>query len=144
MPDKPSADRGSRATTSISFMEALRRNRSGALLAGLVVMVVTALVLSAAVPNDLNTATSILLILLLAAAIGFAVKATSPAIDAPTLATAGGLALVGVPFMLVAGTAGESFDGAMLAALGSEFLTVEAVLGAAIAVVVAAWGDRPK
>ncbi len=138
---------------TISFLDALRKNRVGALLAGLVVMVAAALVLSAAVPEDLNTAIAILLILLLAVAVGFTVKVTSPKPDGPMMLVAGALSAIGVPILFGAGgassealgafgTEGMSFDQAILASLQDMYLTVGSALAAVVAVIVAAWGRR--
>ena len=140
---------------TISFLDALRRNRVGALLSGLVVMIAAALVLSAAVPSDLNTAIAVLLIVLLAAAVGFAIKVSSPAPDAPTLLAAGALAAIGVPLMFGAGGAvaaasapaavgasAPSFDQLVLASLQGGYLTVGSAIAAVVAIVVAGWGKR--
>ena len=73
---------------TISFLEVLRRNRVGNLVSGLVVMFAAALLLSAAVPSDLNIVIEILLILLLAGI--FAVRVRSAASgrrEAPMMAT---------------------------------------------------------
>jgi hypothetical protein len=141
---------------TISFLDALRQNRSGALLSGLLVMIAAALVLSAAVPSDLNTAIAVVLIVLLAVAIGFAVKVTSARVDAPMLLVAGGLAAVGVPILFGAGGTNSgasildvsvgtpSFDQAILASLQAGFLTVGSAIAATVAICVAAWGPRPK
>jgi hypothetical protein len=141
---------------TISFLDALRKNRAGALLSGLIVMIAAALVLSAAVPSDLNTAIAVLLILLLAAAVGFAVKVTSAKVDAATLLTAGGLAAVGVPLLFGAGGAGYlaqslglsgadlSFDQSILMSLQGGFITVGSAIAAVVAIVIAAWGQRSK
>ena len=146
MPDKRVPDEAA----GISFMVALRRNRVGALLAGLVVTVGVALVLGAAVPSDLNTAIAVILILLLAAAVGFAVKATSPMQDMPMMVTAGALAAIGVPLLFDAGGAasvsdgGLGFDQAMLAGLFDSYLSVGSGLAAVVAIIVAAWGERAR
>lgn len=140
---------------TISFLDALRKNRVGALLAGLLVMVAAALILSAAVPEDLNTAIAILLILLLAVAVGFTVKVTSPKSDGPMMLIAGGLAAIGVPILFGAGGAniaalggsgvgGPSFDQAILASLQDGYLTVGSALAAVVAIIVAVWGMRSK
>lgn len=130
---------------TISFIEALRQNRGGALLSGILVMVAAALVLSAAVPDDLNTAIAVLLIVLLAVAVGFTVKVTSAKQDGPAMLTAGGLAAVGVPILFGAGISGPvSFDDAVLASLQDNYLTVGSALAAVVAITVAAWGTRTK
>jgi hypothetical protein len=132
------------------IIDALRRNRAGALLAGLVVMVAVALVLGAAVPPDLNTAIAVLVILLLATAVGFAVKVTSPKQDTPMVVTAGALAAIGVPLLFGAGGAtsvsdgGRGFDQAMLAGIFDSYLSAGSALAAVVAIIVAAWGERAR
>jgi hypothetical protein len=143
---------------TISFLDALRKNRVGALITGLIVTVAAALILSAAVPDDLNTAIAILLILLLAVAVGFTVKVTSPKADGPMMLAAGALAAIGVPILFGAGGAGAtvldptgtlvlggpSFDQAILSSLMDGYLTVGSALAAVVAITVAAWGARSK
>jgi hypothetical protein len=143
---------------TISSLDALRRNRVGALISGLIVTVAVALILSAAVPDDLNTAIAILLILLLAVAVGFTVKVTSPKQDGPMMLAAGSLAAIGVPILFGAGGAGvvatsdiaplvlggPSFDQAILSSLMDGYLTVGSALAAVVAITVAAWGARSK
>ncbi|MBN2176611.1 MAG: hypothetical protein JW722_03030 [Demequinaceae bacterium] len=129
---------------TVSFLETLRKNRAGALLTGLIVTVAVALILSAAVPDDINSMIAILLIVLLALAIGFAVKVTSPKQDVPMVFTAGGLAAIGVPILFGAGTHGIAFDDAILYALGDEYLSVGSALAAIVAITVAVWGPRSK
>jgi hypothetical protein len=142
----------------ISSLDALRRNRVGALISGLIVTVAVALILSAAVPDDLNTAIAILLILLLAVAVGFTVKVTSPKQDGPMMLAAGALAAIGVPILFGAGGAGAtildstgtlvlggpSFDQAILSSLMDGYLTIGSALAAIVAITVAAWGTRSK
>lgn len=133
----------------ISFIDALRRNRVGALLSGIIVTVATALVLSAAVPDDCTTANAVILILLLAVAVGFTVKVASAEQDAPTLLTAGALAAIGVPIVFIAGGAiafggyaGATFDDSILESLTHDYLTVGSAIAAVVAVIVAGWGPR--
>jgi len=130
------------AKPTISFLEVLRRNRVGNLVAGLVVMFAAALLLSAAVPNDLNIVIEILLILLLAAAVGFTVRVTSPDQGAGTLVVAAILAAVGTPILFVTGVSPGSFGAAMLASFQSGFVAVAAALAAIVAVICAGWGKR--
>ncbi len=127
---------------TISFLDVLRRNRVGNLVVGLIVMFAAALLLSAAVPNDLNIVIEILLILLLAAAVGFAVRVTSPDQGVGTLVTAGILAAVGTPILFVTGSDPGSFGAALLASFGSNYLQVAAALAAIVAVICAGWGKR--
>jgi len=127
---------------TISFLEVLRRNRVGNLVSGLVVMFAAALLLSAAVPSDLNIVIEILLILLLAAAVGFTVRVTSPDQGAGTLVTAAILAAVGTPILFVTGSDPGSFGAAMLASFGASYLEVAAALAAIVAVICAGWGKR--
>jgi hypothetical protein len=130
------------AKQTISFLEVLRRNRVGNLVSGLVVMFAAALLLSAAVPSDLNIVIEILLILLLAAAVGFAVRVTSPDQGVGTLVTAAFLAGVGTPILFVTGSDPGSFGTALLASFGSGYLQVAAALAAIVAVICAGWGKR--
>ena len=130
------------AKQTISFLEVLRRNRVGNLVSGLVVMFAAALLLSAAVPNDLNIVIEILLILLLAAAVGFTVRVTSPDQGVGTIVTAAILAAVGTPILFVTGSDPGSFGAAMLASFQSGFVAVAAALAAIVAVICAGWGKR--
>ncbi len=127
---------------TISFLDALRRNRVGALLSGLIVMLVAALLLSAAVPNDLNIVIELLLLLLLGAAVGFSVRVTAPDQKAATLWTAAGLAALGTTIMFGTGTGQGSFGDNLLQSLGSGFEYVAAGLAAVIAIICAGWGKR--
>ncbi len=127
---------------TISFLDVLRRNRVGNVLTGLIVMFAAALLLSAAVPSDLNIVIEILLIVLLAAAVGFAVRVTSPDQAGGTLLTAAVLAAVGTPILFVTGSDPGSFGAALLASFGSGFLQVAAALAAIVAVICAGWGKR--
>lgn len=127
---------------TISFLDVLRRNRVGNVLTGLIVMFAAALLLSAAVPSDLNIVIEILLIVLLAAAVGFAVRVTSPDQAGGTLLTAAVLAAVGTPILFVTGSDPGSFGVALLASFGSGFLQVAAALAAIVAVICAGWGKR--
>jgi hypothetical protein len=127
---------------TLSFLDALRRNRVGNLVSGLIVMFAAALLLSAAVPDDLNIVIKLLLILLLAAAVGFTVRVTSPDQGAGTLVTAAILAAVGTPILFVTGSAPVSFGAALLASFDSGYLQVEAALAAIFAVICAGWGKR--
>ncbi len=127
---------------TISFVEALRINRVGALLSGLVVMLFVALLLSSAVPQDINVVIELLLILLLSAAIGFAVRYTSPNQGAATLGTAAFLAAIGTPIMLVTGSAKGSFGEALLQSFATDYLAVASAFAAVIAVICAGWGRR--
>lgn len=127
---------------TISFLDTLRRNRVGALLAGLIVMIAVALLLSAAVPDDLNTVIALLLIVLLGAAVGFAVRLTAPDQGAATMFTAGALAALGTPIMFDTGSGLGSFDESLLASFRDSPLFVAAGLAAIVAIIVAAWGRR--
>jgi hypothetical protein len=128
---------------TISFLDTLRKNRSGALISGIVVTIAVALILSAAVPTDLNSLIAIFLTLLLGIAVGFAVKVTSPTQDGPTMLTAGALAAIGVPIIFDAGSE-MAFDDAILMSLFSGYLSVGSALAAIVAIIVAAWGPRSK
>lgn len=130
------------AKQTISFLEVLRRNRVGNLVSGLIVMFAAALLLSAAVPSDLNIVIEILLILLLAAAVGFTVRVTSPDQRVGTLVTAGILAALGTPILFVTGSDPGSFGAALLASFSSDYLQVAAALAAIVAVICAGWGKR--
>jgi hypothetical protein len=129
---------------TISFFDALRRNRVGALISGLVVMLAVALLLSAAVPDDLNIVIALLLISLLAAAIGFTVRVTSPDQKAATLWTAAGLAALGTPimFMNVNVAPDTSFGDALLTSFHDSYFYVSSALAAIIAIICAGWGKR--
>lgn len=127
---------------TISFIEVLRRNRVGNLVSGLIVMFAAALLLSAAVPNDLNIVIEILLILLLAAAVGFTVRVTSPDQGAGTLVKAAILAAVGTSILFVTGSDPGSFGAALLASFASSYLRVAAALAAIVAVICVGWGKR--
>jgi hypothetical protein len=110
---------------TISFLDVLRRNRVGALVSGLVVMFAAALLLSAAVPDDLNIVIALL-----------------PDQGAWTLVTAAVLAGIGTPILLVTGSSTESFGDALLSSLASEYLSVAAALAAIAAAICAGWGKR--
>lgn len=127
---------------TISFLDVLRRNRVGGLLSGLIVMLAVAMILSAAVPNDLNVVIALLLTFLLATAVGFVVRVTSANQGAGTLVTAAVLAGLGTPIMFATGASQSSFGDALLESLYSEYLFVAAALGAIIAVIWAGWGKR--
>ncbi len=127
---------------TISFLDVLRRNRVGALLAGLVVMLAAALILSAAVPDDLNVVIALLLIILLAAAVGFTVRVTSPDRATGTLVTAALLAGLGTPIMFDTGTSTASFGDALLSSFNGTYFYVAAALSAIIAAICAGWGKR--
>jgi len=127
---------------TISFLDALRRNRVGALISGLVVMFAAALLLSAAVPDDINVVIALLLLILLAAAVGFTVRVTSPDQKAATLWTAAGLAALGTPIMFGTGSSDASFGDALLGSFHDTYLYVSAALAAIIAIICAGWGKR--
>jgi hypothetical protein len=127
---------------TISFLDVLRRNRVGGLVAGLVVMFAAALILSAAVPDDLNVVIALLLVILLAAAIGFTVRVTSPNQGAGTLLAAGVLAGLGTTVMFGTGSSQESFGDALLGSFYADYFYVAAALAAVIAVICAGWGKR--
>ena len=129
---------------TISFLDPLRKNRVGALLSGVIVMIAVALVLSAAVPDDLNSLIALFLILVLAVAVGFTVKVTSANQDAPTMLIAGGLAAIGVPVIFDAGTPGMALDDSILMSLSDNYLTVGSAFAAIVAIIVAGWGTRSK
>jgi putative exporter of polyketide antibiotics len=77
-----------------------------------------------------------------AAAVGFAVRVTSPDQAAGTLVTAGILDAVGTPTLFVTGSDPGSFGAAILASFGSTYLVVDAALAAIVAVICAGWGKR--
>lgn len=82
------------------------------------------------------------LIVMFAAAVGFAVRVTSLDQAAGTLVTAGILAAVGTPILFVTGSEPGSFGAALLASFGSSYLEVAAALAAIVAVICAGWGKR--
>jgi uncharacterized membrane protein len=129
---------------TISFLDPLRKNRVGALLSGVIVMIAVALVLSAAVPDDLNSLIALFLILVLAVAVGFTVKVTSANQDAPAMFIAGGVAAIGVPVIFDAGTPGMALDDSILMSLSDNYLTVGSAFAAIVAIIVAGWGTRSK
>ncbi len=129
---------------TISFLDPLRKNRVGALLSGVIVMIAVALVLSAAVPDDLNSLIALFLILVLAVAVGFTVKVTSANQDAPAMLIAGGVAAIGVPVIFDAGTPGMALDDSILMSLSDNYLTVGSAFAAIVAIIVAGWGTRSK
>jgi hypothetical protein len=109
----------------------------GKLVVGLVVMFAVALLLSAAVPTEFNIVIEILLHLLLAAAVGFAVRVTSPDQGRGPLFSAGFLAPVGMPILFVTGTDPRTFGTSTLAGFNSPFLQVASALAAIVAVICA-------
>jgi hypothetical protein len=127
-----------------SFLDPIRKNRVGALISGIVVTIVVALILSAAVPDDLNSLIALFLILVLAVAVGFTIKVTSANQDAPAMLIAGGLAAIGVPVIFDAGTPGMALDDSILMSLSDNYLTVGSAFAAIVAIIVAGWGARTK
>lgn len=114
----------------------------GKLVVGRLVMFAVALLLSAAVPTDFNTVIEILLHPLLASAVGFAVRVTSPDQGRGPLFSAGFLAPVGMPILFVTGTDPRTFGTTMLAGFNSPFLQVASALAAIAAMIGAGRGMR--
>ncbi|WP_062518652.1 hypothetical protein [Demequina silvatica] len=147
-----------------SVLERVRRNRVGALAAGLGVAVVVALLLAILVPGEPNLYASALLGLLVTAAVGFTVRYL--AVDrgwagqgAAFLATVIGVHLMGVTgtlnglgsgrgagrgMMAQLGFSGIGFDDALLAALATPAVSTGGVLAGLVAAVIVGWGPRDR
>jgi len=139
-----------------SFLETLRRNRMGALTAGLVVAIVLGLLLSVLVPSDPGALAMIILGALLAAAVGFTVRYLSTGRGLITQLVAFVATALGVHLMAVIGTAtgsmsgleqfgvtGPSFNDALLLAFAAPAISAGLVLAGLVAAIIAGWGSKP-
>ncbi|MDN4471628.1 hypothetical protein [Demequina zhanjiangensis] len=139
-----------------SVLDRLRRNRMGALAAGLVVAIAVGLLLSVLVPGEPNLLAYALLGLLLIAAVSATVRFLSPDRGLAAQGSAFFATAVGVHLMLVTGAvdsagselfeliggSGVSFDDALLAALAVPMVSTGVLLSGVVAAVVAGWGPR--
>lgn len=143
-----------------SFLERLRRNRVGALAAGLVVAVVVGLLLAVLVPAEPNLYASLVLGALLAAAVGFTVRYLSVCRGLRAQATGFVATVLGVHLMITTGTANAvmgrgqaplrellgaqvpGFDDALLAALAIPAVSTGGVVAGLVAMVIVGWGAR--
>ncbi|WNM23946.1 hypothetical protein RN607_11285 [Demequina capsici] len=141
-----------------SLLDRLRRNRMGALAAGLVVAVAVGLLLSVLVPSDPQLLAYVLLGLLVTAAVAATVRFLSPDRGLGAQASAFVATALGVHLMLVTGAvdsagsgllqqiAGKGmsigFDKAVLAALAVPVVSTGVLLCGLVAAIVAGWGPR--
>ncbi|WP_062380434.1 hypothetical protein [Demequina pelophila] len=142
---------------SPSVLERVRENRMGALAAALFVALAVALLLAVLVPDEPNLFASVLLGLLLTAAVGFTVRVTSRSRGLLAQATAFVATVVGVHVLAVTGAidglgpagllervglSGPGYDDALLAALATPAVSAGGVLAGLVAAIVAGWGRR--
>ncbi len=140
-----------------SVLDRLRRNRMGALTAGLVVAIVVGLLLSVLVPSDPNLLAYILLGALVTAAVAFTVRFLSPERGLLDQVSAFVAAALGVHLMLVTGAvnsagsglledvlgvSGPGFDDALMAALAVPTVSTGVLLSGVVAAIVVGWGSR--
>lgn len=154
--DEPTSPTPVVAAPSVPVLERVRRNRMGALAAGLLVAIAVGLLLSVLVPGGTNLLAYVLLGLLLTAAVGATVRYLSPDRGLAAQATAFVSTALGAHLMLITGAvnsagsgiledlgaAGPGFDDALLVALGAPVFSSGVLLCGLIAAVIAGWGAR--
>ena len=141
-----------------SYLDRVRDNRMGALLAALVVGLLVGLLLSLLVPGDANVFALILLGTLVLAAVGFTVRYLSDSrgfVDAQVPAFLG--TVFGVHVMAVTGAVaganfpmfgsllnieGPGFDDSLLVALATPAVSSGAIFAGLVAAIIAGWGTR--
>ncbi|WP_062524673.1 hypothetical protein [Demequina rhizosphaerae] len=152
----------SSTSTSPSVLERVRTNRVGPLAAALTVALVVALLLAILVPSEPNLYASVLLGLLLTAAVGFTTRYLSREHGLLTQLTAFVATVIGVHIMAVTGSidgvvsggagqlleligaSGPGFDDALLAALATPAVTTGGILAGLVAAIIAGWGPRDR
>ncbi|WP_062528708.1 hypothetical protein [Demequina rhizosphaerae] len=150
------------SSTSPSVLERVRTNRVGPLAAALTVALVVALLLAILVPSEPNLYASVLLGLLLTAAVGFTTRYLSREHGLLTQLTAFVATVIGVHIMAVTGSidgvvsggagqlleligaSGPGFDDALLAALATPAVTTGGILAGLVAAIIAGWGPRDR
>lgn len=140
-----------------SYLDRLRANQMGPLVASLVVGAAVGLLLSMLVPHPSNVWALMLLAVLVAAAVGFAVRYLSLTRDWRAWVPAFLGTVLGVHLMAVAGSingisfdalpdflkiSGPGFDDALLAAFATPAASMGTILAGLIAVIIAGWGPR--
>lgn len=141
---------------SRSVLESLRHNQVGGLFSGLTIALAVGMLLSVLVPDEPNLLALTLLGLLMAAAVGFSVRATSLYRGVLSQAVALVTTVIGVHLMTVTGAVGGdlpglpggvggdiSFDDAAVVALATPAVAVGPVLAGLIAVIIVGWGAHP-
>ena len=141
-----------------SYLDRVRENRMGALLAALLVGLLVGLLLSLLVPGDANVFALILLGALVLAAVGFTVRYLSDSrgfVAAQVPAFLG--TVFGVHIMAVTGAVsganfpnlggllhidGPGFDEALLVALTTPAVSSGAIFAGLAAAIIAGWGPR--
>lgn len=158
------------APVSPSVLERMRRNRMGAVLGGLIVSLVVAMLLSILVPDSNVLLALVLLGALESAAVGFAVRTLTverglatqvtafvlAAIGTHVLATTGvvntaignlqdaiGALLTGGPGPRGGAGSGLGWDDALLGSLWTPTISTGAVIAGLVAAIIAGWGARP-
>lgn len=147
------------SSESRSVLESLRHNQVGGLFSGLTIAVAVGLLLSVLVPDEPNLLALTLLGLLMAAAVGFTVRATSLHRGITSQAVALVATVIGVHLMTVTGAVGGelpglpggvggdiTFNDAAVVALATPAISVGPVLAGLIAVIIVGWGaaTRPQ
>ncbi|WP_062298520.1 hypothetical protein [Demequina maris] len=145
-----------------SVLERVRANRVGPLAAALTVAVVVALLLAILVPSEPNLYASVLLGLLLTAAVGFTTRYLSREHGLLTQLTAFVATVIGVHLMAVTGSidgvasggagqlleligaSGPGFDDALLTALATPAITTGGIIAGLVAAIIAGWGPRDR
>ncbi|WP_042216238.1 hypothetical protein [Demequina mangrovi] len=142
-----------------SALERVRRNRTGPLAASLGVALAVALLLAVLVPGSPNLYASLVLGLLLTAAVGFTTRYLSHDRGLMAQGIAFLATLLGIHVMGVTGTLngvgssgivaqiadiGPSFDDAFLAALASPPVSTGGLLCGLIAAIIVGWGARDR
>lgn len=142
------------AYTDRSVLGRVRANRTGALLASLVVALAVGLLLSVLVPSEPNVLALIILGTLEAAAVGFTVRYLSVCRGLRAQVTALVVAGLGVHLMTVTGSvdsslpslpglgSGIGFNEALLAALATPPISAGTLLAGLVAAIIAGWGQR--
>lgn len=149
-------DTSTTPSESRSVLESLRHNQVGGLFSGLTIAVAVGLLLSVLVPDEPNLLALTLLGLLMAAAVGFTVRATSLHRGVLSQAAALVATVIGVHLMTVTGAVGGvlpglpggvggdiNFDDAAVVALATPAVAVGPVLAGLIAVIIVGWGAHP-
>ncbi|WP_062200908.1 hypothetical protein [Demequina salsinemoris] len=139
-----------------SFLDRLRRNRMGALAAGLVVAVLLGLLLSVLVPSEPNLLAYVLLGLMVTVLVGATVRYLSPERGFLDQAAAFVSSALGVHLMIVTGAVnsagsglledlgvtGPGFDDALMAALAVPMVSTGMLLSGLVAAIIVGWGPR--
>ncbi|WP_062467027.1 hypothetical protein [Demequina maris] len=160
----PAPEPAAPAASSVppSVLERVRSNRVGPLAAALTVAVVVALLLAILVPSEPNLYASVLLGLLLTAAVGFTTRYLAREHGLLTQLTAFVATVIGVHLMAVTGSidgvasggagqlleligaSGPGFDDALLTALATPAITTGGIIAGLVAAIIAGWGPRDR